>query len=102
MSQPAAPHTALLFGLAAQLVPHVLQFWISSSLRQAPLQGLKPVSHTMSQPLAPQLAEPFATVGHAVSQARQCAGSLVVSTQEPLQLTVPLGQSVTHLPSEHA
>ena len=71
MSQPAGPHTALPFGLAEQLVPHVLQFWMSSSLRQAPPQGLKPSSQTMAQPLFPQLAEPFATEGHAVSQDMQ-------------------------------
>jgi len=40
MSQPSSPQTALLFGLAAQLVPQVLQFAMSSSFRQAPLQGL--------------------------------------------------------------
>ena len=56
----------------------------------------------MPQPLAPQMGEPLATVGHAVPQSRQCAGSLAVSTQAPPQLVEPLGQSLTHLPSEQA
>lgn len=56
----------------------------------------------MPQPVAPQVGEPLATVGHAVSQSWQCAGSVVVSTQAPPQLVVPPGQLLTHLPSEQA
>jgi hypothetical protein len=56
MSQPLAVHTALLFGLAAHASPHLPQFCVSSSLTQAPLHGLNPVSHAIPQPLAPHVA----------------------------------------------
>src|SRR5260221_13697162 len=102
MSQPVGPQIALLLVLASQAVPHVRQFWMSSSLTQAPLQGLKPLSQAMSQPPALQVAEPFAGDGQALAQVVQCAGSWLVSTQEPEQFVVPLGQLSTHLPSEQA
>jgi hypothetical protein len=102
MSQPLGPHTALLFGLTAHICPHLPQFFGSSSLTQAPLQGLKPSSQAMPQPLAPQVARPFATPAQAVSQFWQCPASVAKSTHEPPQLVLPLGHSVTHLPFEHA
>lgn len=101
MSQPLGPQTALPFGVAPQLVPQVLQLVVSSSFRQAPLQRLKPGSQTMPHPLASHLAEPSTTVGHALSQPRQCAGSWLVSKHEPPQFSVPGGQLLTHMPEEH-
>lgn len=102
MSQPLVVHTAVLFGFGLHLVPHAKQFCVSSSRTQAPSQGLKPSSHWMPQPLAPQVGAPFATDGQAVSQLVQWAGSVAVSTQEPPQFVVPLGQSLTHLPAAQA
>jgi hypothetical protein len=68
MSQPLAPHTAVLLGWALHTTPHLPQFWVSSSFTQTPPQGLKPASQAMPQPLAPQVALPLATPGQAVSQ----------------------------------
>lgn len=102
MSQPVGPHTAVLFGSALQATPQARQFCVSSSLTQALPQALKPSLHAMPQPPLPQVALPLATPAHAVLQPWQCAGSLLVSTQEPSQLVVPLGHSLTHLPPEHA
>src|SRR4051812_32561747 len=102
MSQPLAVHTALLFGLGAHTSPHLPQFCVSSSLTQAPLHGLKPASQAMPQPPAPHVAWPFATPEQAVPQTWQCPASVARSTHEPPQLVIPLGQSVTHLPLEHA
>ena len=48
------------------------------------------------------VALPFATPGQALPQLLQCAGSWLVSMQEPPQFSVPFGQSLTHLPSEQA
>jgi hypothetical protein len=101
-SQPLAPHSALLFGLGAHTSPHLPQFFVSSSLMQAPLHGLKPSSQAIPQPLAPHVALPFATAAQAVPQAWQFPASVARSTHEPKQLVLPLGQSATHLPLEHA
>lgn len=102
MPQPVVVQTAVLFGLASHLVPQARQFCVSSSRTQAPLHGLKPSSHWMPQPLAPHMGEPLATEGQAVSQLVQWAGSAAISTQEPPQFVVPLGQSLTHLPAAQA
>jgi hypothetical protein len=102
MSQPVGPHTGVLFGFAAHATPQAPQFWVSSSLMQAPLHAPKPSAQAMSQPPAAQVAEPFATDGQALSQLVQCAGSIVVSTQDPPQFVVPPGQPLTHLPLEQA
>ena len=99
-SQPLAPQTALLFGLAWQVTPQAPQFCVVSSFTQAPSQGLKPASQAMPQPAVPQVALPLATPGQAVPQPWQWAGSEAVSTQEPPQLVLPLGQSLRHLPLE--
>jgi hypothetical protein len=96
------PQRALLFGLGVHTSPHLPQFWVSFSLTQAPLQGLKPSSHAMPQPLAPHVARPFATAAQAVSHVLQCPASVARSTHEPPQFVLPLGQSTTHLPLEHA
>jgi hypothetical protein len=102
MSHPFGPHTAVLFGAALQATPQARQFCVSSSLTQELPQALKPSLHAMPQPLLPQVALPLATPGQAVLQSLQCAGSLLVSTQEPSQFVVPLGHSVTHLPPAQA
>ncbi len=102
ISQPVGPHTGVLLGLVVHATPHAPQFWVSSSLMQAPLHGPKPSAQAMPQPLASQVAEPFATDGQALSQLVQCAGSIVVSTQAPPQFVVPPGQPLTHLPTEQA
>src|SRR3954462_8748178 len=102
MSQPLAPQTAVLFGRALHTTPHFPQFCVSSSLTQAPPHGLKPAAQAMPQLPAVQVALPLATPGQALSQVWQWAASLAVSTQEPPQFVVPLGQSVTHLPPAHA
>lgn len=102
MSQPLGPQMALLLGFAAHTTPHLPQFCVSVSFTHASPQGLKPSSQAMPQPLAPQVALPLGTPAQAVSQLLQCEGSLAVSTHAPPQFVVPLGQSVTHLPSEHA
>jgi hypothetical protein len=101
MPQPAAVHTAVLFGFGWHFVPHVLQLSVVSSLTHCPPQALYPSLHLMSQPEAPQTGVPFATVGHAVAQSIQCAGSVEVSAQVPPQFVVPLGQLLAHLPLAH-
>src|SRR5689334_20550036 len=98
MSQPFGPQMALLFGLALQLTPHLPQLVVSSSFTHAPLQGLKPSSHTKPQPLALQVGWPLATAGQPLPQPRQLAGSALVSTHDPPQLLVVPGHVVRHSP----
>ena len=52
----------------------------------------------MPQPLGPQTASPFSTVGQAFPQPWQLVGSLAVLTQPP-QSVVFGGQSVWQLPA---
>jgi hypothetical protein len=89
----------VLFGFGWHFVPHVLQLSVVSSLTHCPPHAPYPSLHLMSQPVAPQMGLPFVTVGHAVMQSWQCAGSIEVSAQVPLQFVVPLGQSLAHWPS---
>jgi hypothetical protein len=52
----------------------------------------------MSQAELTHVATPFAGAGQAVPHPLQLAGSLVMSRQDPLQLVVPLGHELWHLP----
>ena len=102
MSQPLAPQTAVLFGAAPHTTAHLPQFCVSSSLTQAPLHAENPASQAIPQLPPAHVALPLATPGQAFWQVWQWAGSVAVSTQEPPQLAVPLGQSATHLPPAQA
>jgi hypothetical protein len=97
--QAAVVQVALPLGTPEQTWSHMPQFCVSeSSLMQAPWHGLYPGLHWMSQPEVTQVAWPLAGAGQAMPQALQLAGSLVRSMHEPLQLVVPLGHELWHLP----
>jgi len=58
----------------------------------------KPVLQVKPQVLDVQAGVPFGGAEQAFAQEPQFAGSLVVLTQEPLQLVVPEGQEVVQVP----
>jgi hypothetical protein len=75
----------------------VLLFWFTQLL----LQFWKPVLHLMPHVLLVHAATPFTGGGHALPQLLQFAGSVFVSTHEPSQSVVPLGQPARHCPPAH-
>jgi hypothetical protein len=91
-----AVHPAVPCGSVLQTVheaPHALGL----SGRHWPLQKLKPWSHCAPHLLFEQVATPKSTGGQELVQLPQCAGSLVVSTHELLQLVSPVAQLVVHM-----
>lgn len=101
MPQPVALHVGRELGLLAHSVPHSPQFFRSLSSRtQLPAHSSYPSLQSMPQPLGPQTAAPFSTVGHALPQPWQWVGSVAVFTQAP-QSVVSGGQSFWHLPAAH-
>jgi hypothetical protein len=98
-----APHVeaaqvAIPFAGTLQALPQLPQFIASATVEmQAAPQSLKLVLQATPQWPAVQVAVPFIGIGHAIPHMPQLSGAVMVSTQEPAQLSFPAEQTVLHL-----
>jgi hypothetical protein len=113
--KPATPavHVAVAFAGAVAAAPQrpqcatLVSRFVSQPLLALPSQSPKPALHVKPHALDAQTAVAFARLGHAMLQAPQCCGELVVSVHIPLQLgsapqplTQPLVASQNGVPPE--